>query len=104
MAFVTISIYATVIANYQAQGDSQLIELTIDDTDNNGAISTSEWLNYLNAHDGGNGGGMQTGHAAGSTVPPGLYDSGSDGQLSGASCIRRSPIPTAPISEPSSGI
>ncbi|HRM76560.1 MAG TPA: hypothetical protein PLI13_17915, partial [Paracoccus sp. (in: a-proteobacteria)] len=79
MALVTISIYATVIENFQAQGDSQLIELTIDDVDNNGAISTSEWLNYLNGGSGGN----QTGHAAGSTIPPGLYDSGSDGNLSG---------------------
>lgn len=78
MPLVTIRLYATAVADFQAQGDSQLIDLTIDDLDGNGAISTAEWLHYLNGGVGGN----QTGHAAGSTTPPGLYDSGDDGQLS----------------------
>ena len=78
MAIVDISIYATVIENYEAQGNSTLITLSIDDMNDDGAISTSEWLNYLNGGTGGN----QTGHAAGSTTPAGLYDSGDDGNLS----------------------
>ena len=77
MALVTIRLYATVIDNFRAQGDSELVELTIDDLNDNDAISTAEWLNYLN----GGAGGNQTGHAAGSTSPPGLYDSGSNGRL-----------------------
>ena len=77
MPYVTIRLYATVIDNFEAQGDSQLIELSVNDVNDDGAISTAEWLNYLN----GGAGSNQTGHAAGSTSPPGLYDSGSNGQL-----------------------
>lgn len=77
MALITFRIYATVISNFAAQGDSKLIELTVDDANSDGAISTSEWLSYLNGGTGGN----RTGHAAGSTTPAGLYDSGDDGNL-----------------------
>ena len=46
MPFVTIQVYQTIVVDRVATGDSQLVTLTINDADGDGAITTAEWQAY----------------------------------------------------------
>lgn len=71
MPSVVISLYQTSVSGGVAISDSTLVQITINDLDNDGVISSTEWL----AHIGG-----PNGHAAGETTPAGLWD-GTTGSL-----------------------
>lgn len=73
MPDVQITLYATRVDRFVVQADSTLVTITINDENDDGAISTREWLAYLGTN--------AVGHAAGDTTPPVLYDSEGDGRL-----------------------
>ncbi|MFV0303051.1 MAG: Hint domain-containing protein [Paracoccus sp. (in: a-proteobacteria)] len=56
MPLVTFSVYRTTIVDGVATGDSELVEITIDDADDSGSIDRAEWGAYTgdpNGHIGG---------------------------------------------------
>lgn len=72
MAFIDITLYATQVADGIVTGDSTQVTLTIDDLDDDGAISTAEWQNYTND---------PYGHLAGETNPPALFEGDGTGNV-----------------------
>lgn len=72
MPIVSISLFVTTVAGGIAQGDSQLVTLQINDTNNDGSISRDEWQAYT---------GNPNGHLAGNTIPPALFNGISTGNV-----------------------
>lgn len=73
MPEVEITLYATRIDNFEVQADSTRVTITIDDTNDDGSISTDEWLSFLGTN--------AVGRAAGDTTPAALFDSQGNGRL-----------------------
>lgn len=71
MPDVVITLYQTTISGGVASADSILVTLTINDANGDGIISSAEWQSYT---------GSPSGHIAGDTNPPGLWD-GNTGNL-----------------------
>lgn len=72
MAVISLTLYRTTVVNSTAQGNSTLVTIQIDDTNNDGTIDRTEWASYI---------GSPNGHVAGNTIPPALF-AGNSGSTS----------------------
>lgn len=64
LAIIEITLFATEVIRGVVQANSTIVTLTIDDSNNDGAIDRTEWARYT---------GRTFGHLAGDTSPPMLF-------------------------------